>query len=199
MQLLFSLASPYARTVRVVIAQFAIRGIEPVAVNPLENTELLLDANPLAKIPCLLLNDGGTLYDSEVILRYLDHEYCGGELFGQPGDSWYGETQYSLIKGLLDSAVALRQEQMRDDEGLRSPFWTARFEQALLRGLAQIELMAIYGHSKVSLQQICLACLLEYIDFRHPDLDWRKVAPATARWLQTFSKSAAMLTTRPHV
>ena len=134
MKLLFSDASPYARTVRVVIAQFAVTGIEQVRVNPLENGEQLLTANPLAKIPCLMLNDGGSLYDSEVILRYLDHEYCSGKLFGQPGDSWYGETQYSLIKGLLDSAVALRQEQMRDDEGLRSPFWTARFEQALMRG-----------------------------------------------------------------
>ncbi|MXR70543.1 glutathione S-transferase [Shewanella insulae] len=199
MQLLYSEASPYARTVRVVITQFAIDGIEQVGVNPLENDELLLEANPLAKIPCLLLNDGGALYDSEVILRYLDHEYCGGELFGQPGESWYGEAQYSLIKGLLDSAVALRQEQMRDDEGLRSPFWTARFEQALLRGLAQIEQMAISGHGKLTLQQICLACLLEYLDFRHPDLDWRKVAPATARWLQSFAKCDAMLATRPSV
>ncbi|QDF76392.1 MULTISPECIES: glutathione S-transferase N-terminal domain-containing protein [Shewanella] len=199
MQLLFSEASPYARTVRVVIAQFAVAGIEQVSVNPLENGELLLNANPLAKIPCLMLNDGGALYDSEVILRYLDHEYCGGELFGQPGDSWYGETQYSLIKGLLDSAVALRQEQMRDDEGLRSPFWTARFEQALLRGLAQIEQMGISGHSQLSLQQICLACLLEYLDFRHPDLDWRKIAPATARWLKSFSKLEAMVSTRPNV
>ena len=198
MQLLFSEASPYARTVRVVIAQFSVAGIELVCVNPLENGELLLNANPLAKIPCLMLNDGGALYDSEVILRYLDHEYCGGKLFGQPGCSWYGETQYSLIKGLLDSAVALRQEQMREEEGLRSSFWTARFEQALLRGLAQVEQMGISGHRQASLQQICLACLLEYLDFRHPDLDWRKIAPATARWLKVFSKLEAMVSTRPN-
>lgn len=198
MQLLVSDASPYARWVRVVVSHYAIADINEIEVNPFENDEQLLHANPLGKIPCLILNDGEALFDSEVILRYLDNQYCKEQLFNAAELRWRHMTQFSLIKGLLDSAVALRQEQMREEEGVRSPFWTSRFEQALLRGLTQIELSSMSCGSEVTIQKMGLSCLLQYLDFRHPDLDWRRVAPATARWLLEFETLDAIEQTKPN-
>lgn len=197
MKLFYSDASPYARCVRVVIRHLKIEGIEEVNTNPLANGEDLLEANPLGKIPCLQLNDGSSLYDSEVILRYLDTELGGGRLFGVRESNWLSESHFSLIKGMLDSAVALRQEQMREEEGKRSSFWTARFEQALLRGLQRIEQGGLMTTPQLSMQQICLACLLEYLDFRHADLKWRRVAPAVGSWLADFKEFPALKMTQP--
>ena len=72
MKLLSSQASPYARCVRALIQYLGINNIEEQLVNPFENSAELLDANPLGQIPCLITNDGVALFDSEVIMRYLD-------------------------------------------------------------------------------------------------------------------------------
>lgn len=197
MKLLYSDASPYSRCVRVLIRHLELDGIEECIVNPMDNSETLLEINPLGKIPCLQLNDGSPLYDSEVILRYLDHEFGARRLFGENGYNWKNECQLSLINGLLDSAVALRQEQMRELEGKRSLFWTARFEQALLRGLKEVEQSGVMVSPQLTIQQIGLACLLEYLDFRHSDLQWRKVVPAIGAWLSGFEHLSMMTSTRP--
>lgn len=198
MKLLCSLASPYARCVRTLIRYLNIKDIEEVTVNPFENTAELLDANPLGQIPCLITNDGIPLYDSEVIMRYLDAELGEQHMFGAPNSHWVLQCQFSMIKGLIDSAVKLRQEQMREDEGLRSVFWTSRFEQALLRGLMQMEHQSVITQATVQAPQLALICLLDYMDFRHPELDWRKVAPATALWFSDMRDLPAFVETRPH-
>lgn len=201
MKLLFSDASPYSRFVRVVIRQLAVRGIDEVRANPFDNSAELLDANPLGKIPCLILRDGSALFDSEVIARYLDVEYGECQLFGISEHNWSRQCQFSLIKGLIDSAVYLRQEQLREEEGVRSPFWTHRYEQALLRGLMFVERQALLAgklsHKTLTAQQIGLVCLLDYIDFRHPDLDWRNVASATRLWFEEMRSLDVFVQTRP--
>lgn len=197
MRLLYSDTSPYSRCVRVLIKHLEIDDIEECVVNPMDNSEDLLDINPLGKVPCLQLNDGSPLYDSEVILRYLDHKFGGNRLFGDNGYNWKSECQLSLINGLLDAAVALRQEGLRKFEGKCSIFWTARYEQSLLRGLKEIELSGIMVTPQLTAQQICLACLLEYLDFRHSDLQWKKVAPATATWLSGIEHLTMMRSSRP--
>ncbi|MGL5048297.1 MAG: glutathione S-transferase N-terminal domain-containing protein, partial [Shewanella sp.] len=110
MKLLCSQASPYARCVRALIQSLGIHHIEEQLINPFENSAELLDANPLGQIPCLITNDGVALFDSEVIMRYIDTELGDGQMFGVASHNWVLECQYSLIKGLIDSAVKLRQE-----------------------------------------------------------------------------------------
>ncbi|SUI81694.1 glutathione S-transferase N-terminal domain-containing protein [Shewanella morhuae] len=197
MRLLSSQASPYARCVGVLIQHLGINNIEELLVNPFDNTAELLDANPLGQIPCLITNDGLALFDSEVIMRYLDTELGDRQMFGAASGNWVLECQYSLVKGLIDSAVKLRQEQMRQEEGLRSAFWTSRFEQALLRGLMQIELQTVITQITIQAPQLALICLLDYVDFRHSELDWRKVAPATALWFSEMRDLPAFIQTRP--
>lgn len=197
MKLLCSQASPYARCVRSLIRYLDIKDIEEVTVNPFENTAELLDANPLGQIPCLITNDGVPLFDSEVIMRYLDAELGELQMFGGHRDNWVLQCHFSMIKGLIDSAVKLRQEQMREEEGVRSAFWTSRFEQALLRGLMQMEHLKVITQATIQAPQLALICLLDYVDFRHPELDWRKVAPATALWFSDMRELPAFIETRP--
>ncbi|MGL5358878.1 MAG: glutathione S-transferase [Shewanella sp.] len=196
MKLLCSLASPYARCVRSVIRYLGIKDIEEVLVNPFDNTPQLLQANPLGQVPCLITDDGAALYDSEVIMRYVDSK-AGGQLFGPEGGDWALQCQFSMVKGLIDSAVKLRQEQMRAEEGVRSAFWTARFEQALLRGLQQVERQGLWAKPMIQAPQLALVCLLDYLDFRHGSLDWRSVAPATASWFTQIREQPALAATRP--
>lgn len=75
MKLFYSDASPYARCVRVVIRHLDIDGIDELKTDPFDNSEALLQANPLGRVPCLQLNDGSAIYDSEVILRFFDFEF----------------------------------------------------------------------------------------------------------------------------
>ncbi|PKG55432.1 glutathione S-transferase [Shewanella sp. Choline-02u-19] len=197
MKLYYSDASPYARCVRVFISYHKIKGIEEIIANPFDNSPELLRVNPLAKIPCLQLNDGSALFDSEVIMRFLDTEFGQSRLFGMRVNNWSQQCHFSLLKGIFDSAVSLRQEQLRDEEGLRSAFWTSRFEQALLRGLKEIETIGITHSAELTALQVMLVCLLEYIDFRHPDILWRNVAPALGLWLKEAQKADAFVATRP--
>ncbi|QSX29424.1 glutathione S-transferase [Shewanella cyperi] len=193
MKLLCSDASPYARMVKIVIRHLAL-DVEEIITNPFDNGPELIDANPLGQVPCLFLNDGSALYDSEVICRYLDANYGQGKLFGS---DWQAQCQFSLLKGLIDSAVKLRQEQMREDEGVRSPFWTARFEQALLRGMKELERLGLGAGAEINARTIALVCLLDYLDFRHPNLDWRKVAPAVSLWFGEVRNQNIFELTKP--
>ncbi len=182
--LLYSLASPYARAPRVAIRYLRIDNINEVIANPFENPGRLADANPLAKIPCLIFDDKRPVFDSEVILRYLDATHGGNKLFGQE-HSWERATDFSMVKGLMDSAVGLRQEQMREDEGVRSPFWTQRFESAILRTARHIESVKprLFESGELTAERLVLVCALSYADFRFPRLGWRSGAPNLADWI----------------
>ena len=182
--LLYSLASPYARVPRVIHRVLGLSNISEVLVNPFDNPDALIKANPLSKIPCLILNDKTFLFDSEVISRYFDTMYGEHQLFGVNND-WQRATDFSLAKGLMDSAVGLRQEQMREEEGVRSVFWTKRFETAVLRTVEHIEnqLPTFYSDDAVTAERIVLICALNYLDFRQPQLGWEQHAPQLAQWL----------------
>ncbi|MGI2257949.1 glutathione S-transferase N-terminal domain-containing protein [Shewanella sp. GXUN23E] len=195
--LYYSDASPYARMVRVIIDHLQLHHIQLRSTNPFDNEEAFVDANPLGKVPCLVLGDGSALFDSEVICRYLDVEYGQSRLFAPADSHWARHCLWSMLKGMLDSAVALRQEQLRAEEGCSSLFWKARFEQALLRGVRQIEHSGLLNDDSLTAERIALVCLLEYLDFRHPGLNWRNLAPATALWLTQVAKTEVFGRSRP--
>ena len=170
MQLIYSPASPYARCPRI-IARLHNLAMDEIALHPFDNPPSLLQANPLAKVPCLILQSGQALFDSQVICRYLDH--CGNGQLSPASDDWQGQTLLALVIGLMDSAVALRQEAMREQEGKRSAFWSQRFTNALERGLITVN-RQLPADATTSLATIYLLSLLDYLDFRHPHLNWRQ-------------------------
>ncbi|MCO7224680.1 glutathione S-transferase family protein [Pleionea sp. CnH1-48] len=178
MKLFYSTASPYARATRIMLREASLdfSNIE-YSSHPFDNEPDFLQTNPLGKVPCLLLESGESLYDSEVICQYLDSEHNEGKLWAPVKDNWQARKTYSLVSGLLDTSVALQQEKMRAAEALESLFWKERFIAALERGAKELSrLLPLYGEMW-SLLSINSLCLLDYLSFRHPELDWKQHSP----------------------
>ncbi|GAA4361218.1 glutathione S-transferase [Kangiella marina] len=169
MKLIYSEASPYARTARMVVRELGLTGqVEEVAHHPFDNPQELLDANPLCKVPCLIDDKGMAIFDSQVIAEYLDAKADGDkELFAAVNKDWQLKTLYSLTRGLMDTAVALQQDKMRG-EG-QSEFWQERFYGALDRGLGYLQKHLASFPKQFEVLSINTVALVDYIRFRHPD------------------------------
>ncbi|MFC6632983.1 glutathione S-transferase family protein [Microbulbifer taiwanensis] len=178
MKLFFTHASPYARSARIVVREQRLETLlGEVASHPFNNAEDFVKANPLGKVPALILPNGEAIMDSEVICAYLDRELGDGRL-GRPLDAdWSLKTLYSVCSGLIDILVLLRVEKGREQEGLRSDFWWQRYTGAIGRTLDYLEARADQFPESLNLVHINLACALAYLDFRHPDIDWRNGHP----------------------
>ena len=112
MRLFCTLTSPYARKVRVVLAEKKI-DFELVVDNP-RSSELISQYNPLARVPVLVLDDDSAVYDSPVIVEYLDNVAPNSKLMPQPNrERIEVKCREALADGLIDAAVAIRLEMMR--------------------------------------------------------------------------------------
>ncbi|MCL1078108.1 hypothetical protein D5R81_09405 [Parashewanella spongiae] len=109
---------------------------------------------------------------------------------------------FELRHPLVDSTVGLRQEQMREDEdkNVRSPFWTARFCSAIKQTLNCIEMEKGYLFQTENLNActITLVCALDYIDFRHPEIEWKLENKNLANWFQNIRQLDCFLATKPN-
>lgn len=197
MKLYYSTASPYARTAQVTLREV---GLDPVKcekeTHPFNNEDDFIAANPLGKVPCLVLDTGESLYDSEVICQYLDEVYNEGALWQPIKENWQFRKLYSQVSGLLDISVALRQEKMRDDEGVKSEFWWERFNSALDRGLKDLAQSATGFPKEFNLLHINSICLLDYVTFRHPEISWNNLE-ALSELHATYSVRASFSDTKP--
>ncbi|MCM5570612.1 glutathione S-transferase N-terminal domain-containing protein [Burkholderiaceae bacterium FT117] len=177
MKLLGSNTSPYVRKVRVVMAEKKIEAqYELVDVNAPDSP--INDSNPLGKIPCLIMDDGGAVFDSRVIVEYLDNLTPVHRLIPPNGRSRVEvRTWEALADGLLDAALLVRAEQTQRAEGQRSPAVIARqmgkIERALAAMSAGLADKPWCADGKYSLADIAVGCALGYLDFRFPQLGWR--------------------------
>lgn len=193
-------ASPFARKVRVVARETGLIGklqeIE-TAVSPVAPNKDLASANPLIKIPALELDDGTTLYDSRVICEYLD-SLAGGRLFPASGsERWQALRLQALCDGILDAAVLTRYETVVRPEALRWPDWIAGQRAKIEGGLAVLERNQAGFGDRFAIGQIGAACVLGYLDFRFPDIAWRKSHAGLARWFEQISARASVRETMP--
>jgi glutathione S-transferase len=112
MRLYHSQTSPYVRKVMVVAREAGIHDrIELIAgsASPVGETAPVARDNPLGKLPCLLLQDGGVLYDSRVICEYLDSQHDGHKLFPAAGPArWEALRRQALGDGICDAALLRR-------------------------------------------------------------------------------------------
>jgi len=177
MKLLGSNTSPYVRKVRVVMAEKKIEAqYELVDVNAPDSP--INDSNPLGKIPCLIMDDGGAVFDSRVIVEYLDNLTPVHRLIPPNGRSRVEvRTWEALADGLLDAALLVRAEQTQRAEGQRSPAVIARQMGKIERALAAMSTGLAdkpwCADGKYSLADIAVGCALGYLDFRFPQLGWR--------------------------
>ncbi|WP_223670246.1 glutathione S-transferase [Kangiella shandongensis] len=169
MKLIYSTASPYARAARMAIRELGLtKTVDEVEHHPFDNPRELIDANPLCKVPCLIDDEGMSIFDSQVICEYLDQfADDSSRLFKDIDNSWQLKTLYSLTRGLLDTAVALQQDKMRG-EG-QSEFWQERFNKALDRGLAYLQTHLASYPKRFEILAINTVALVNYMEFRHPE------------------------------
>jgi glutathione S-transferase len=200
MKLYYAAASPFVRKCLASAHELGLRDrieLVPASPHPVNRDRALVAQNPLGKIPTLVLDDGGVLYDSRVICEYLN-DLGAGSLLPPPGPSrWPVLLAQALADGIMDAAVLTRYETFARPESLRWSDWVAGQLDKVACGLAELERQAPEFGDGVDLGKIAFACALGYLDFRYATLGWRDRHPATAAWFTRFAQRDSMRATVP--
>ncbi len=196
MQLLYQTHSPYARKVLVLAHETGLAGRLHVIhqeTSPTLRNDLVFAANPLGKVPALILEQGLTLFDSSVICEFLDGLHDGSPLIPASGpERWRVLRLQALAQGLCDAGITLRWEtQRRPVETRWSPMADGQTEK-LLAGYDFAEREAL--DAPLDLGQIALATALDWLDFRGLP-DFRAGRPRLAAWFDAFTRRASMTAT----
>jgi len=183
MKLIASLTSPFARKVRIVAAEKHI-DFELVVDVPWEPDTHVPEYNPLGKVPVWVLDDGKTLFDSRVIVEYLDSVSPVNHLLPRDARPRIAVKRWeALADGICDAAALVFVETKRPT-AQQSPEWIRRQMQKVTAGLAAMNEELgdrdwCYGES-FTLADIACACTLGYLTFRFPELEWRRSNPGLA-------------------
>jgi glutathione S-transferase len=203
MRLIASLTSPYARKVRIVLAEkkleYKLELDDPWSAQP-----QVAAHNPLGKVPCLLLDGGDALFDSRVIVEYVDTLSPLGRLIPERGrERAEVRTWEALADGVMDAAVAARLEAVwpgRTD-AQRCQAWIDRHIDKVRAGVAVMA--RDLGEQPwccglhLSLADLAVGCALSYLDFRFPDLVWRTPYPNLVRLMDKLNQRPSFIQTQP--
>ena len=199
MKLVYSPPSPFVRKVTTLIYHANLNDrIELINVKTtaLSVAEEARSANPLGKIPVMILEDGKAIFDSRVITRYLD-DFAGSNLY--PQDKIYDIlTLEALADGIMESAVSITYESKLRPQNEQSPSWMeAQWSKVLhaVKALDDGEFKAM--DSGMNMGQIAVACALGYLDFRHNARQWRSGHSNLASWNDKMMKLPALIKTIP--
>ncbi len=201
MKLFYSRTSPYSRKVRMMIHEKGLQqAITSTACNPFDEAPELKAANPLGKVPTLILDDGASLYDSPVICAYLD-TLTPDRLIPESSpdtnrEHWNVLRWEALCDGVLDATYNIVMERRRDIRE-QSAGWIEQWKNQVSRSLDHMEADIDTLPERLSLAQLSLGAALGYLDFRLQDLDWRSQCPTLTVWYGDFSAHDAMQNTRP--
>ncbi|MCJ8206726.1 glutathione S-transferase [Pseudomonas sp. RGM2987] len=204
MTLFYNPASPFVRKVLVLLHETGQQdrvALQLSQLTPVKPDQVLIDDNPLSKIPALRLANGNVLHDSRVILDYLDHQHVGNPLIPRDGAArWRRLTLASLADGVMDAAVMIRYETALRPPEKHWDEWLDAQRDKIRRALGVLEAEAIAElASHFDVASISVACALGYLDLRHPDLEWRKNNPQLAAWFAEVSERPSMVETVPRV
>jgi glutathione S-transferase len=196
MKLRYSPTSPYVRKVAVLMHEAGLDPkIERIEVNPLNPDDVKSSPNPLGKIPCLITDDGQVLYDSPVILEYLDRLHAGPRLLAEDGpERWTALRRQALADGILESSVLVFVETMRKPER-RSQGWIAHNKAAIDRAIDSLETEAEDLGKAVDIGRIAVAVALAFVDQQFPEENWRAGHPKLAAWFDAFNQRPSMRAT----
>jgi glutathione S-transferase len=203
MKLIGSTTSPYVRKVRIVMAEKKL-DYQFVQENVWAADTTMPDSNPLGKVPCLVMEAGEAVFDSRVIVEYLDTLSPVGKLIPMQGrERAEVKTWEALADGLLDAAILARLEATWDGrtEAQRSPTWIGRqmgkidaVLQAMSMGLGD---KPFCSGVHFSLSDVATGCALGYLDFRFGQLDWRDRHPNLARLQNKLALRSSFIDTNP--
>ena len=199
-KLIASLTSPFARKVRVVAAEKHVE-YELVVDIPWEADTKVPEYNPLGKVPVWVLEDGKTLFDSRVIVEYLDSISPVGHLIPtDPRARIAVKRCEALSDGICDAAALVYMERKRQ-EHQQNPDWIARQLSKVHAGLgAMSEEMGMHNWCMgevFTLADIAAGCALGYLDFRFPELDWRRSQPHLSEFYDRIMQRPTFRGTMP--
>jgi glutathione S-transferase len=202
MKLVTSLTSPYGRKVRVVLAEKRIP-FELQVENPWLPDTPVLALNPLGQVPVLVLEGGVSVFDSRVIVEYLDHISPVGHLIPTEAKSRMAVRGVeALADGVTNALVALYLEKKRPPEQ-QSADWIALQERTVYRGLEALSEALCdnpwYLGLSMTLADIACGCMLGYLDLRFPEVDWRSLHPNLERLADKLGARASFSETLPVV
>lgn len=200
MILRFSPSSPFVRKVRIAIALLGFDNeLSLERADTTDPDDSLRQANPLGKIPVLIAEDGTAIYDSRVILDYLDERAGGGKIVPRSGKERLEALRLqALADGILDASVLTVYEGRFREPGKHEPKWLDRQAGKVSRALAVLEAAPPPAAGALpDVGQIALACALGYRDFRFGG-NWRPDHPRLVAWLDDFAAHVpAYAATRP--
>ena len=179
-------ASPFGRKVRIAADLLGLLDrIEVVAPDTNDPSDARRQQNPLGKIPTLVLENGETLYDSRVILEYLDGLAGGGRIV-PAGEARFGALrQQALADGIMDAALLQVYETRWRAEDRREPKWLDHQQGKVERGLERAQATLSDLSAVPHIGEIALACALGYLDLRF-DGSWRRRYQQLEAWLTRF-------------
>jgi glutathione S-transferase len=202
MKLIGSLTSPYVRKVRIVMAEKKLD--YQFELEDVWASDAILKSNPLGKVPCLVMEGGEAVFDSRVIVEYLDTRSPVSRLIPESNrERTEVRTWESLADGVLDAAILARLEQTWNGrkDGERSQAWIDRQLKkidaslgAIATGLAD---KPYCTGIHLSLADIAVGCALGYLEFRFPDIEWRSEHSNLARLADKLNARQSFVDTRP--
>jgi len=204
MKLIGSLTSPYVRKVRVVLAEKKLD--YNFVLEDVWNSDAILSSNPLGKVPVLVMEGGEAVFDSRVIVEYVDTLSPVGRLIPASGrERVEVRTWEALADGLLDAAVSARMERIwaHRTEAQRSEAWIERQMvriNACLRSISQgLGEKAFCVGTHFSLADIAVGCALQWLEFRFPEITWRTNYPNLGRLADKLAARQSFIDTAPPV
>ena len=200
MKLISATPSPYARKVRVALAEKRV-AFELVTEVPWNADTSLPRFNPLEKLPVLVLDSGETWYESNLILEWIERHHPDPPLLpADPDAALAARRALVLADGVCDAFLLVFLERRRPDAHQSAP-WIDRQVRKIAGGIAALEQMTgdrrfVVGEA-LSWGDIGIGCALLYLDLRFPEFPWREQHPALARYVDRLGERASFRATPP--
>lgn len=200
MQLRYSPTSPFVRKVVITAIETGLDDrIERIATDPWAADTDLRKTNPLSKVPCLITDDGLSIFDSPVICEYLD-AIGNGSLF--PTDTaarFNALTLAATADGMTDAGVLLVVENLRRPAELKWDWWVERQTATMNKAMDVLESNAAgFGtDGPITIAEVTAGAGLGWVDLRFPDFGWRDNRPALAKWFESVSARPSFKASAP--
>ena len=203
MKLIGSATSPYVRKVRIVMAEKKL-DYQLVMEDVWAPETTIMASNPLGKVPCLVMEGGEAVFDSRVIVEYLDTLSPVGKLIPVQGrERAEVKTWEALADGLLDAAILARLETswVGRTAAQRSAAWTDRQMDKITAALKAMSTglgdKPFCSGIHLSLSDIAVGCALAYLDLRFADIGWRSAHPNLSKLQEKLMLRPSFIDTKP--
>ena len=196
MKLLVNTTSPYTRIARIALAEKGLAELVAEVVDPWGDTPQLLQANPAARVPTLITDDGMALTESLLILLWLEHERPVPSLMGQGATGAVARAGFAM--GVIDAAVhTLIGRKITDASFDGSPVGLRR-RRSMADGLIRLEGNAPeYKDGTPTIDVITAVVALDYVDFRFPQAPWLPALPTLRSLTSRVASRASFQNSQP--